>query len=66
VDLRKEIQSWKQFEPSSLLAQEYAAALMRVTLRGFQGLLVEWVLEISGRGSGSFEEVQQQKCLNRG
>jgi len=32
-----EIQSWKHFEPSSLLAQEYAAALMRVTFRGFLG-----------------------------
>ena len=32
-----EIQSWKFFEPLSLLAQEYTAALMRVTLRGFLG-----------------------------
>jgi len=32
-----EIWSWKHFKPSSLLVQEYAAALMRVTLRGFLG-----------------------------
>src|SRR5882672_7158002 len=32
-----EIWSWKQSEPSSLLVWEYAAALMRVTLRGFCG-----------------------------
>ena len=32
-----EIQSWKHFEPSSLLAREYTAALMRVTLGGFLG-----------------------------
>jgi len=40
-----EIQSWKQSEPSSLLAREYAAALMRVTLGGFHGVT-------GGRGSG--------------
>src|SRR5882724_11201738 len=34
-DLRSEIRSWKHFEPSSLLAREYTAALMRVTLKGF-------------------------------
>src|SRR5882672_7715277 len=33
----REIRSWKQSEPSSLLAWEYAAALMRVTLGGFRG-----------------------------
>src|SRR5882672_4885507 len=33
----REIRSWKQSEPLSLLAQEYAAALMRVTLGGFHG-----------------------------
>src|SRR5882724_1279803 len=40
-----EIWSWKQSEPSSLLAREYAAALMRVTLGGFHGVT-------GGRGSG--------------
>src|SRR5882724_4141490 len=37
-----EIRSWKQSEPSSLLVQEYAAALMRVTgRRGFRGSRTE-------------------------
>jgi len=34
----REIRSWKQSEPSSLLAREYAAALMRVTLGVSVGL----------------------------
>jgi len=38
VTLGCEIQSWKHFEPLSLLAWEYAAALMRVTLGGFNGV----------------------------
>src|SRR5882724_7434944 len=49
-----EIRSWKQFEPSSLLAQEYAAALMRVTLRGFLGSTGRTDFGISRTGSGSF------------
>src|SRR5882724_1684369 len=40
----KEIRSWKQSEPSSLLVQEYAAALMRVTLGCSHGVT-------GGRGS---------------
>ena len=36
-----EIWSWKHFKPSSLLVQEYAAALMKVTLGGFLGLPAE-------------------------
>src|SRR5882724_4153348 len=49
-----EIQSWKQFEPSSLLAQEYTAALMRVTLGGFLGSTGGTDFRISGTVSGSF------------
>jgi len=49
-----EIRSWKQFKPSSLLAQEYAAALMRVTLRGFLGSTGGTGFRISGTESGSF------------
>jgi len=37
VTFRSEIQSWKHFELSSLLAWEYAAALMSVMLGGFWG-----------------------------
>jgi len=40
-DLGSEIQSWKHSKPSSLLAQEYATALMRVTLGVSMGLLAE-------------------------
>ena len=49
-----EIWSWKQSEPSSLLAWEYAAALMRVTLRGFWGVTGRTGFIISGTESGSF------------
>src|SRR5882724_136830 len=49
-----EIQSWKQFEPSSLLAQEYAAALMKVTLWGFLGSTGGTDFRISRTGSRSF------------
>src|SRR5882724_8043312 len=61
-----EIQSWKQFEPSSLLAQEYAAALMRVTLRGFLGSTSRWVSEYPRQGLEVSEgvlmtEVSQQR-----
>jgi len=48
-----EIRVGKQSEPSSLLVQEYAAALMRVTLRGFWGYWRNRI-GISGKGSGSF------------
>src|SRR5467141_1192773 len=50
----KEIRSWKQSEPSSLLAQEYAAALMRVTLGGFRGFTGRTDFGSSGTESGSF------------
>jgi len=49
-----EIQIWKQFEPSSLLVREYAAALMRVTLGGFLGSTGRIGFRISGTESGSF------------
>ena len=49
-----EIWSWKQSEPSSLLAQEYAAALMRVTLGDFWGFTSRTGFGISGTGSRSF------------
>src|SRR5882724_7867159 len=49
-----EVRSWKQFEPSSLLAREYAAALMSVTLRGFLGSTSGTDFGISGTESGSF------------
>src|SRR5882724_3198514 len=49
-----EIRSWKQFEPSSLLAHEYTAALMRVTLGGFLGSTSGMDFGISGTGSRSF------------
>src|SRR5882724_4153436 len=49
-----EIQSWKQFEPSSFLVQEYAAAFMRVTLGGDLGSTGGTGFRISGTGSGSF------------
>src|SRR5882724_2123231 len=49
-----EIQSWKQFEPSSLLAREYAAALMRVTLGGFLGSTGGTNFGMSGTESRSF------------
>src|SRR5882724_11194176 len=49
-----EIQSWKQFEPSSLLAQEYAAALMRVTLGGFLGSTGGTDFALSRTGSRIF------------
>ena len=48
------MQSWKHSEPSSLLAWEYAAALIRVTLRDFHGVTSGMDLGISGTGSGSF------------
>ena len=47
-----EIWSWKHFEPSSLLAREYAAALMRVTLGGFLGFTGGTGFRRSGTGSG--------------
>src|SRR5882672_4754600 len=50
----KEIRSWKQSEPSSLLAWEYAAALMRVTLRGFRGFTGGIDCGSSGTESGRF------------
>jgi len=53
-DSGSEVRSWKQFEPSSLLAREYAAALVRVTLRGFLGSTGGTEFRISGTGSGSF------------
>src|SRR5882724_4148959 len=46
VTLGKEIWSWKHSESSSLLAQKYAAALMRVTVGGFLGLLGEQISEV--------------------
>ena len=49
-----EIQSWKQSEPSSLLVLEYAAALIRVTLRGFQGFTGGTGFERSRTESRSF------------
>ena len=49
-----EIRSWKQFEPSSLLAREYAAALMRVILGGFLGSTGGTNFGMSGTESGSF------------
>jgi len=52
-----EIQSWKQLEPSSLLAQEYAAALMRVTLGGFCGVTGRRVLEVPGQSPEGSEGV---------
>src|SRR5882724_7347129 len=51
-----EIRSWKQFEPSSLLAREYTAALIRVTLGGFLGSTGRTGFGISGTGSGSFRK----------
>jgi len=50
-----EIRSWKQSEPSSLLAREYAAALMRVTLGVSTGLPVEEVLEVPGQSPEGLE-----------
>ena len=49
-----EIWSWKNSEPLSLLAQEYAAALMRVTLGGFHGFTSRTDFRRSGTGSGRF------------
>ena len=49
-----EIRSWKQSEPLSLLAREYAAALMRVTLGGFCGVTSGTGFGISGTESGGF------------
>ena len=49
-----EIRSWKHFESSSLLAQEYAAALMRVTFRGFLGFTGGTDFESSGTESRMF------------
>src|SRR5882724_7545253 len=49
-----EIRSWKQFEPSSLLAREYAAALLRVTFRGFLGSTSGMDFGISRTVSRSF------------
>ena len=51
---RSEIHSWKLSEPSSLLTQEYAAALMRVTLRGFCGVTGGTGFGRSGTVSRSF------------
>jgi len=53
-----EIWSWKQSEPSSLLACEYAAALMRVTLGGFWVLLVENGSEYPGQSPEVSEVVR--------
>src|SRR5882672_4010407 len=50
----KEIRIWKQSEPSSLLAWEYAAALMRVTLGGFHGFTGGTDFGSSGTESGRF------------
>src|SRR5882724_7422530 len=61
-----EIRSWKQFEPSSLLAREYAAALMRVTLRGFLGSTGGMDFGISGTGSGSFGRVADDGSVSTG
>jgi len=60
-----EIQSWKQSEPSSLLVQEYAAALMRVT-SGVSGVTGEQDLEYLGKGLEVLEVVMTMKCLDRG
>jgi len=50
-----EIRSLKISEPSSLLAQEYTAALMRVTLGSFGGVLpAELNSEKYRTGSGKF------------
>jgi len=44
----------KHLEPSSLLVQEYTAALMRVTLSVFWGSTGEMVFIISEMESGGF------------
>src|SRR5882724_11621704 len=51
VTLGSEIWIWKHFEPLSLLVWEYAAALMRVTLRGFLGFTSGTGFRSSGTGS---------------
>ena len=54
VTYGSEIRSWKQSEPSSLLAREYAAALMRVTLGGFRGVTGRKGSRSSGTESRGF------------
>jgi len=54
VTLGNEIWSWKHSEPCSLLVQEYAAALMRVTLRGFHGVTGGTYFGRSRTGFGIF------------
>ena len=53
MTLGSEIWSWKHSEPLSLLAQEYAAALMRVTLGSFHGVTGRTGFRRSGTESGS-------------
>jgi len=52
-----EIWSWKQSEPLSLLAWEYAAALMRVTLGVSRVLLAGQVSEYLGQSQEVSEGV---------
>jgi len=73
-DLKGRDLELETIEPSSLLVQEYAAALMRVTLSGFHGVTAEEVLEVLGQspedrkgaddGSVSTEGELWDSCCN--